>query len=202
MQGLNTVVIEDGDRFAAARIPGRGLLTFSNHVSLFDDPLLTACISETDWLRARWIAADALNFFGTPFRAAVFNAGRCVPVVRGAGIDQPGMNFLIERLNEGDWVHIFPEGGRSKDLHRRLKTPLKTGLAELVRASAPILLPFHHHGMRDVLPIGSRLPRTQKTVTVRFGEAEDSAADLSERSVTEITQWAGDQLLALQAKVP
>lgn len=201
MQRLNTLAIEDEDRFLAARIPGRGLLTFSNHVSLFDDPLVTSCIfPSAEWSRVRWVAADALNFFGTPLRAAVFNAGKCVPVVRGAGVDQLGMKFLAKRLKAGDWVHIFPEGGRSRDLHAGLRTPLKTGLAELVRASRPIVLPFYHHGMDDVLPIGGRFPRPGKTVSVLFGEAEDSNVALSERSVGEISEWAAQRLLALQMR--
>ena len=202
MQRLNTVVIEGEDRFLAARVRERGLLTFSNHVSLFDDPLLTSCMSGSEWSGVRWIAADALNFFGSPLRALVFNAGKCVPIVRGAGVDQPGMKFLAERLDAGDWVHIFPEGGRSRDLHRRLQTPLKTGLAELIAASAPIVLPFHHDGMSDVLPIGSRFPRTGRAVTVRFGHAADSTSGLAQRSVGEITEWATDQLLELQASTP
>lgn len=200
MQRLNTLVIEDEDRLLAARASGRGLLTFSNHVSLFDDPLLTSCMSSTTWSRVRWIAADALNFFGTPVRAAVFNAGKCVPIVRGAGVEQPGLGFLAERLRVGDWVHIFPEGGRSRDPNGRLRTPLKTGLAELIRRSAPTVLAFHHDGMSEVLPIGSRFPRFGRTVTVGFGESEDSRSGLAELSAGEITDWAADQLLALQAK--
>ena len=202
MQWLNTLTMENYSAFSAARKQDTGLLTFSNHVSLFDDPLLTSCMSRTEWPRIRWIAADALNFFGTPLLAAVFNAGKCVPIVRGAGVDQPGMHFLAERLQHGEWVHIFPEGGRTRDVDGRIQTPLKTGMAELVRASKPVVLPFHHHGMREVLPIGGRFPRFGKTVTVRFGEALDSRGDLAERSIAEITEWATHQLLALQARSP
>lgn len=37
-----------------------------------------------------------------------------LPVERGAGINQFGMGVAAARLAEGDWVHIFPEGTRSK----------------------------------------------------------------------------------------
>jgi monolysocardiolipin acyltransferase len=199
MRTLNTLR-PDSD-VSASRVEGRGLLTFANHTSLFDDPLVTSCLVDGDWQSVRWIAADALNFFGGPLRAAIFNAGKCVPIVRGAGVDQPGMHFLAERLDAGDWVHIFPEGGRSRDPEGRLQTPLKAGFAELVQAASPIVLAFHHVGMDRVLPIGSWVPRVGKAVTVRFGEPVDSRTELSSRSIAEITAWATEQLLTLERGV-
>ena len=62
------------------------------------------------------------------------------------------------------------------------------------------MLPFHHDGMRELLPIGGRLPRFGKHVTVRFGDAVASESGLVGQTVGEITDWAADQLLALQAE--
>lgn len=196
---LNSLTVAHPERVAAARIPGRGLLTFSNHVGLYDDPLLTACLTEPDWDSMRWIAADALNFFGSPFRAWLFNAGKCIPVVRGAGLDQPGMHFMAERLRAGDWVHVFPEGGRTRDPGGWLRRPLKPGMSWLIRESRPILLPWSHLGMRDVLPIGALLPRTGNRIAIHVGEAVDSDLGLADRSVGEITAWAEERLLELEA---
>jgi monolysocardiolipin acyltransferase len=195
MQGLNRVVVGGRERLEQVRGAGRGLLTFSNHVSLFDDPWLIACISAPDWHHHRWVAADALNFFNTEAKARFFGAGKGVPIVRGAGIDQPGMNFLADRLAAGEWVHVFPEGGRSRN-PAQLATPLKTGMAHLVQASRPLLLPFHHTGMERILPIGAHVPRLFHKVNVRFGEVTDSAEGLAGRTVQEITDWAEGQLQA------
>jgi monolysocardiolipin acyltransferase len=175
----------------------RGLLTFSNHVSLFDDPWLMASLCEPWWDELRWIPVDALNFYDTPGMAWFFGIGKGVPIIRGGGIDQPAMHFMAERLKAGEWVHIFPEGTRSRS-PRQLHRPLKPGLAHLVRAGRPLMMPFHHRGMEKVLPIGAKLPRVGQRVEVWFGEVEDSDKGLADRSVAEITDWAEARLLALQ----
>ncbi|MFT4624748.1 MAG: monolysocardiolipin acyltransferase [Myxococcota bacterium] len=203
MQGLNRVKLVDPHHLHAARRlqrPGHGLLTASNHVGLFDDPLLLACFAEPDWAQLRWVAADAVNFFGSPGMALFSSTGKAVPVVRGAGVDQPGMAFLAERLRQGDWVHVFPEGGRSRDAQGRLRRPLKTGLAYLVAAARPLLLTFHHRGMHDVLPIGARLPRVGNTVTVRFAAAVDTDAGLADQGSDAIMRHVETSLLALEAE--
>ena len=31
-------------------------------------------------------------------------------IIAGDGVYQRGINFCIQRLNEGNWIHVFPEG--------------------------------------------------------------------------------------------
>ena len=152
---------------------GRGLLTFSNHVSLFDDPLLTSNFISGSYKRVRWVGADALNFFGTAFKAWLFTAGKAAPIVRGGGIDQPGMHLLRERLIAGDWVHMFPEGGRTRDPEARLGGNFKPGVGWLIAETHPVALPFYHLGMQRVLPVGSSRPRSGHRVRVLFGAPLD-----------------------------
>lgn len=194
LMDLNDVHFEGVERFQEARDTGRGLLTFSNHVSLFDDPWLTSCFSPTRVADTRWIAADALNFFGDTLRAAVFNTGRAVPIARGVGVQQPGMAFLRDRLVDGDWVHVFPEGGRTRDPQAALRRPFKQGMAHLIQQASPLVLPFRHRGMQQILPVGAYRPRTGKRVDVRFGEVHDSATGLATRDVEAVTRWAEETL--------
>lgn len=197
IEHLNHLETLDLERFERARSQGRGLLTFSNHVSLFDDPWLVATFSGSDYDRIRWCATDALNFFSNSLSARFFSAGKGVPIVRGAGVDQIGMQFLEERLHEGEWVHIFPEGGRSRD-PRHLRTPLKGGFAHLVRATRPLVLPFHHTGMEGVLPIGAVRPRFGNSIRLQFGECFDTAEGLADADPEEITKWAEQRLLEME----
>lgn len=175
---LNGLTIEGLERFQAARDRGgRGLLTFSNHVSLFDDPLLPANFAPRRYEEIRWVAADAVNFFGSAAKAWLFTAGKCVPIVRGAGVDQPGYHFLGRRLAEGCWVQIFPEGGRTRDPEALMTGPFKLGIGRLIAETAPVTLPFYHYGMHHVLPVGAKLPRREHEIRLVFGEPVEWTAD-------------------------
>ena len=199
MQVLNHTDFVDLERLDRARNSGRGLLTLANHVSIADDPLLTSCFVSGRWEETRWTAVDVLNFFSTPWMAELFNAGKGVPIIRGGGIDQPGMTFLKERLAAGDWVHVFPEGTRTRRKDARMG-PFKPGFAHLVQETRPLVLPFHHWGMHEVLPVGGRLPQVGKRVSVRFGEALDSNEGLADQSIADIVRWGEAALGALERK--
>lgn len=58
----------------------------------------------------RWIPTAAEFTFFNKFYSFFFGHGRCVPVVRGLGVHQQGADFCVQRLNEGDWIQLFPEG--------------------------------------------------------------------------------------------
>lgn len=168
---------------------GRGILSFSNHVSLFDDPLLISSLGYTSYKNARWIAADHRNFFGNACKGIIFSAGKCVPIIRGAGLKQKGFDFLLDRLKAGDWVHIFPEGGRTRDTNGLLRTPFKLGIGRLIYEAQPMVIPFYHCGMQKIMPIGSILPRIQQKVQVYFGQAHDmNQAELDHTIIPSLTQ--------------
>jgi 1-acyl-sn-glycerol-3-phosphate acyltransferase len=171
---MNRLDVEGREHLESVRErAGRGLLTISNHVSLYDDPLLTSNFVQMSYEKIRWVGADAINFFGNAARAWFYSSGRVVPIVRGAGIAQPGMEFLRDRLAGGEWVHMFPEGGRTRDPDGRMMPEFKNGTGWLIAQAKPLVLPFYHHGMMGVLPVGSGVPRLGKRVRVVFSQPID-----------------------------
>ena len=217
-----------------ANAAGRGLITVSNHVSLFDDPMVliaalkirnfnvetkcwwsTACASNfnpqgkglgaratrwfnstanmvfmerahkgckraelpaslADWLRPSlgWkrmeLLRDAAARRGTDLEGLLWSF-----VTERAGeaptsLDQRGMIEACARTNIGDWLHFFPEGGRSRDLTLR---PARPGAGKVIYHSPEAeVVPLCFYGSQDVLPIGSVVPRPFKRVVVSVGK--------------------------------
>ena len=213
MQRRNRMSIDGLERLRALHDRDeRGLLTFSNHVSRLDDPLLISnCgLDELPYDRMRWVSADALTLFGTRTSAFIFSAGKCVPTVRGGGLEQPALIFLRDRLRDGAWIHIFPEGGANRDPRARLRHPLKAGIGRLIDETHPLVLPFYHYGMHRVAP-HRQLPGRGQHVHVLFGKAVDCDRTFVERLAgsaddrrtrwDRISEWAHGVLQELEERL-
>ncbi|GBP67681.1 Tafazzin homolog [Eumeta japonica] len=168
-----TVYNREGLGRALRRPAGVPLITVSNHHSCFDDPGLWGVLDASTLIRGsrmRWSLAAHDICFTNKMHSYFFSLGRCVPVVRGAGVYQPALDFCLERLQAGDWVHIFPEGRVNVDKeHIRFKW----GVGRLVSESArpPLVIPVWHEGMDGVLPnVEPYLLRFRKRVFLNVGE--------------------------------
>ncbi|WOL00433.1 hypothetical protein Cni_G09146 [Canna indica] len=178
MHGLNHVQIYGAEKLRHAleqRPEGKPLLTVSNHVAAIDDPLVIASLLPPSvMLNAhdlRWTLCATDRCFRNPMMSAFFRCLKVLPVSRGDGIYQKGMDSALSKLNNGGWVHIFPEGSRSRDGGRTIGSA-KRGVGRLVvdADTTPIIIPFVHTGMQEIMPIGTHFPRIGKKVTVVIGD--------------------------------
>ncbi|KAF8038841.1 hypothetical protein BT93_B1403 [Corymbia citriodora subsp. variegata] len=178
MHGLNHVQVYGVEKLHDAllrRPKNKSLLTVSNHVASVDDPFVIASILPPSVLldaqNLRWTLCATDRCFSNPMTSAFFRSVKVLPVSRGEGIYQKGMDMAISKLNSGGWVHIFPEGSRSRDGGRTIGS-VKRGVGRLVldADSIPVVVPFVHTGMQDIMPIGANLPRIGKTVIVLIGD--------------------------------
>jgi monolysocardiolipin acyltransferase len=61
-----------------------------------------------------------------------------LPIERGKGVYQPMMDDVIAKLSQGDWVHMFPEGTRSRSSTATLQS-IKLGVGRYAGVRATVL---------------------------------------------------------------
>lgn len=180
----------------------RPLVTVSNHHSCCDEPVLWGILKwhhlVTNNEVMRWTLGASDICFSKEWHAKFFAYGRTVPVVRGDGVYQRSMDFMLEKLNAGSWIHMFPEG-RVNLTHEFMR--LKWGVGRLIADcnTTPIVLPMWHIGMDEILPNQSPyIPRIGKKVTLVVGRPLDFSELLKKlkptKSPMEIRKEITDQI--------
>ena len=159
----------------------QGILTVSNHRSLFDDPpILSSLLPYEIAIQPkylRWnVCAQEYCFSRkdiTGIFAAYCGVGQVLPIWRGGGVDQKQFLDFARHIAAGQWCHIFPEagvyqldiiGGRELSLKQnRGKGKLKWGVGKMIAHAPkpPVVIPFFHSGMHNVIPYD---PVTRKSI--------------------------------------
>jgi monolysocardiolipin acyltransferase len=160
----------------------------------------------------RWsLGAEELLFTHGLGRWFFGSSGKVLPVRRGDGIMQPALNQAIEYLNDGAWVHVFPEGKviPKSDRWTRLAGDaggpprLKWGISRLILESQqpPLLIPMIHRGMEDIKPFHRWYVLPFRQLTVRIGNPIDTSTirgqvrHLSGRDQRlQTTLWVANQM--------
>ncbi|KAL3982714.1 Acyltransferase family protein [Acanthocheilonema viteae] len=173
---LNRIsVINKSRLLSALENKSRPLITVSNHRSNMDDPLIWCLFTWREFFsnisRFRYTLAAHNICFTKAWHTLFFSLGKCIPIVRGEGVYQRGVDFCIEKLAENQWVHVFPEGKVTP-----VPIRIKWGVARMIMESPnpPILLPIWIHQMAEVWPQSKPYyPRIGKHVIIIIGSEVD-----------------------------
>ena len=144
----------------------------SNHASMFDSGFIDCIIflrkGMFNYKFLPYHTPEYGNFYKNTLLSMYMNFVKCIPLERGKGIDQFAQKLVTKKLEKGGIVHIFPEGTRSRsgDL-----LPGKAGVGKRIFESKVKVVPCYHEGIRDILPVGTSMPRRGKKVRVIIGEA-------------------------------
>lgn len=144
------------------RLPRRGpVIVAANHRSFMDSLFLPLVI------RRRVTFVAKAEYFDDKKTAWFFRGVGQIPIRReGGSASERALASASEVLDDGGVFGIYPEGTRSRDgyLHRG-----HTGAARLaLRTSAPIV-PVGMIGTDEINPIGTKVPRLFRRVTIKFG---------------------------------
>ncbi len=144
------------------RVPPQGpVILAANHRSFMDSLFLPLVI------RRRVTFVAKAEYFDDKKTAWFFRGVGQIPIRReGGSASERALASATDVLERGQVFGIYPEGTRTRDgnLHRG-----HTGVARLaLRTGAPIV-PVGMTGTDEINPIGRKLPRLFRTVSITFG---------------------------------
>ena len=138
--------------------PGAAVIA-ANHASFFDPPVISVSCPE----EVHFLAREPL--FRVPILGKIIRSLNSHPVARDAS-DAHTFRSLIQLLQSGKKVILFPEGSRTLDGQMQ---PLEKGLAFLVYKAQCGIVPVYVSGTYKAWRRGSRFPRPFGRIRCVFG---------------------------------
>lgn len=179
------------------RVPESGpVILACNHASFLDPPLVGAGLKRPINYLAR------ASLFRVPVAAAILRSWQVVPVDRDGGTGR-GLKAILDRLEGGGAIVLFPEGTRTLD--GRLQ-PARAGIGLAVIRSAAPVVPVRVFGTFDAYGKHRCWPRPRQ-LTVKYGRPLDFASLRAEAEtcsrprVKQIYQEVADEIMAAIAKL-
>jgi 1-acyl-sn-glycerol-3-phosphate acyltransferase len=144
-------------------VPDTGpVILASNHVSYADPPLIGCVLPRTIHSMAR------KSLFNNPLLSAVMRGLKAMPIDRDGG-GGAGLKSILERLDAGAAILLFPEGTRSSD--GRLQSA-KAGIGLIVIKSDAPVVPVRMVGAFEAWGRHRSIPRPGN-ITILFGKPID-----------------------------
>jgi len=177
--------------FNAERVPlSGGVILASNHSSFLDPPLVGSGVHR----EINYLARKSLFRF-PPF-GAILRKVCAVPVDREGG-GAAGLKVVLDRLNDGGAIILFPEGTRSLD--GKLQ-PARSGIGlTVIKSSAPVV-PVRVFGTYEAWGRNVRIPRPHK-IAVKYGKPmyftglRAEAKNCSKDRLKQIYQEIADEIM-------
>lgn len=206
--GCRNVTVRGLDRFLSLlhspqRLSShRGLLTYCNHISVLDEPTIWGTLPPATFRNpdtVRWTLGASDIMFTNPLLSRFFRNGQCIETHRGGGIYQKAIDESICKLNEGKWVHLFPEGYVNVSTSTRLRR-FKWGISRMaLEAKLPEVVPIWITGFDRMMPEPRDkpkwLPRFGGDVTITFGEPITDQLEPVVKAIKETADVAPQDLL-------
>ena len=183
--------------YSPENVPLTGsVILASNHASFLDPPLVGSGLHR----EINYLARETL--FRFPVVGAILRSWNAVPVDRDGG-SPAGLRNILNRLNKGGGIILFPEGTRTRD--GKLQ-PARSGIGlTVIKSTAPVV-PVRVFGTFEAYGRHMKFPKP-KRVIVKYGKPidftklrEEAKVSPKER-VKEIYQEVSDQILAEIAKL-
>jgi 1-acyl-sn-glycerol-3-phosphate acyltransferase len=183
--------------YEPGRVPRTGpAILAANHASLLDPPLVGAALKRD----ICYLARESL--FRNPVFGALLRSWNVVPVDRDGG-GAAGLRAIMDRLNEGNAVILFPEGTRTMD---GALQPARSGIGLLaIKSSAPVV-PIRVFGTFEAYGKEMRVPRP-RPVAIKFGRPMDldhwraEAESCSKARLKEIYHSTAEEIMASIARL-
>merc|ERR1719270_902152 len=208
LKTVNTTLVHGQENIDKMFTSDGPVLSVVNHHSCFDDPGIWGAVLSPSQLmntrRMRWGASASEVIFANKPLETFWKLGKVIPIVRGWGVDQPAMQFLLDKLNRGGWVNIFPEG---KVMVRENIERLRWGVGKLVWECErlPTIIPVLHLGMDSVLPNPKNDDESQpcvirpgNLVTVNIGQPINLESMVKELKQKKVEAMEARRLLTEQ----
>ncbi|HEY4254968.1 MAG TPA: (d)CMP kinase [Chlamydiales bacterium] len=153
----------------------------SNHASNLDPPIVSVSCPE----EVHFLAKESL--FRVPVLGFLIRKLNSHPVSRNAA-DAASFRLIIDLLQSGHKIILFPEGNRTPNGHLQ---PIQRGLAFLVMKARCAIQPVYVHGTFKIWPAGKKWPKLWGRLSCVFGspiaweEFEGLEKKEAERRITE-----------------
>lgn len=174
------------------RVPRSGpVILASNHASFLDPPLVGSALPRP----INYLARESL-FRYRPV-GALLRSWNSVPVDRDGG-GAAGLRAILDRLQGGGAIILFPEGTRSRD---GTLQPARSGIGlTVIKSKAPVV-PVRVFGTYKALGRHARFPKPCR-VAVKYGHPMNFATQRAEAKtcskarLKEIYQEVADEIMS------